>query len=212
MIKKNRLMIIISAVIILLPIVAGLILWNSLPDKMATHFDSDGNANGYSDKWFAVIGLPGIVLALHLICIFATALDPKRRNIHDKAFGIVMWVCPTVSIICSLATYSYALGWNIPFVTVIIVFMGILFAVLGNYLPKCKQNYTFGIKVPWTLSDEEVWNKTHRFAGFLWTAGGIVIVATAFLKSFVLFIGITAAIAVVPIVYSLVIYKRKKGR
>lgn len=209
MLKKYKILLIITSVIILLPAVAGLIMWNDLPDSMATHFGINGNADGYSSKAFAVIGLPLIILGLHLLCFFITRLDPKKRNIHDKAMVLVLWVCPSVSVICSLATYSHALDIPIPFVTIIIVFMGILFAVIGNYLPKCKQNYTVGIKVPWTLADEEIWNKTHRFAGFLWIIGGILILATAFLQSFVIFISITMLMVIVPFVYSIVIYKKK---
>ena len=76
-------------------------------------------------------------------------------------------------------------------------------------MPKCKQNYTMGIKLPWTLADEEVWNKTHRLAGFLWTMGGIIIVATAFLNSIVLFFSVTALLVIIPTVYAFVIYKNK---
>ena len=209
MLKKYKIILIITSVIILLPAAAGLIMWNDLPELLATHFDAKGNADGYSHKAFAVAGLPLIILGLHLLCFFITRLDPKKRNIHDKAMVLVLWVCPSVSVICSLATYSHALDIPIPFVTIIIVFMGILFAVIGNYLPKCKQNYTVGIKVPWTLADEEIWNKTHRFAGFLWIIGGILIFATAFLQSFVIFISITMLMVIVPFVYSIVIYKKK---
>ena len=207
--KKYKIILIITSIITILPIFAGLIMWNDLPESMATHFDEKGVADGYSSKAFAVIGLPLIVLGLHIVCFFATRLDPRKRNIPDKALGIVLWICPVISVICSVATYSHALNIPVPFVTIIIIFMGILFVVIGNYMPKCKLNYTFGIKTPWTLTDEEIWNKTHRFSGFVWTIGGILIIATSFLKSFIVFISVTLALAFIPIIYSLVLYGKK---
>ncbi len=208
MIKKYKIILVITAIIILLPTLAGVLLWKELPNELATHFDANGVPNGYSSKAFTVFGLPLIMIGLHFLCFFATSFDPKVKNIHDKAFGIVLWVCPVVSVVCGSAAYSEALGWNLPFVEILIVLMGILFIALGNYMPKCKQNYTFGIKLPWTIADEEVWNKTHRLAGFLWTVAGVVVLATAFLKSFVLFISITVVVVVVPSVYAFVLYRK----
>ena len=209
MIKKYRLILIITAIITLLPVVAGLFLWKELPDTLATHFGANGEPDGYSSKAFAVFGLPSIMLGMHLLCFFVTMFSPKVENIPGKAFGIVLWVCPLISVICCTASFSEALGWNLPFIEILIVFMGVLFIVLGNYMPKCKKNYVFGIRLPWTIEDEDVWNKTHRFAGFLWTVGGVVVLATAFLKSFVLFISIVLVMSVVPTVYSFVLYRKK---
>ena len=76
--------------------------------------------------------------------------------------------------------------------------IGVLFMIIGNYLPKCKQNYTMGIKLPWTLDDEENWNRTHRFAGFLWVAGGVVIAINAFLKWEWLFLVVVFAMVLIP--------------
>ena len=97
--KKHIIILIITSIIILMPMVAGLVLWNDLPELMATHFDAKGNADGYSSKSFAVFGLPLIVLGLQLIGFFATRLDPKKRNIPDKALEIVLWICPAVSVL-----------------------------------------------------------------------------------------------------------------
>ena len=71
--------------------------------------------------------------------------------------------------------------------------MGMLLVITGNYLPKSKQNYTVGIKLPWTLNSQDNWNKTHRFAGYLWMAGGAFMILTAFLK-------VNLAIAIVPVI------------
>ena len=85
---------------------------------------------------------------------------------------------------------------------------GLMFIIVGNYLPKCKQNYTIGIKIPWTLNSEENWNKTHRFAGWLWTICGILIMLTGFLGSFWVFLPIALLMVIVPVVYSYILHRK----
>lgn len=196
----------------LLPMVAGLIMWNILPEKMPTHWDSNGEINGYSSKPFAVFGIPAIMVFLHLICVLATSLDNKTKNFNTKMMGIVIWTCPAVSVLCTAAIYAAALGYDVRVEFIIPLFIGILFLVIGNFLPKCKQNHTIGIKTPWTLGSEENWNKTHRFAGFIWTVCSIIIIIGAFFKNAVVyttFIPI-AVMAIVPITYSYIYYRKYK--
>ena len=88
------------------------------------------------------------------------------------------------------------------------VFMGLLFAVIGNYMPKCKQNYTIGIKIPWTLNNEENWNKTHRFAGWLWTAGGIIMMLTGFFGGFWIFFVVMLLMVLAPVLYSYILHRK----
>jgi len=85
----------------------------------------------------------------------------------------------------------------------------VLFIVIGNYMPKCRQNYTMGIKLPWTLNDEENWNKTHRLAGKIWVAGGILIVISALLQCFWICFAVFAVMLFVPFVYSWRLYSKK---
>ena len=82
--------------------------------------------------------------------------------------------------------------------------------IIGNYLPKCKQNYTMGIKIPWTLDNEDNWNKTHRLAGFLWVIGGVLITLNAFLGNEWVFLAITLVMTLVPVGYSYLYYKNHK--
>ncbi len=211
MIKRNLPKIIISSLIILLPILAGLLLWDKLPERVPTHFGPDGTADGWSSKPFAVFFMPLFILAVHLICAFATSLDPKHKNISKKAFGLVLWICPVLCVLTSTLMYSVALGFDVNVTVVMMLFIGAIFVVIGNYLPKCRQNYTIGIKVPWTLNDEGNWNATHRFAGILWVVCGIVLMVCSFLKfAWIIFLSVTAVMVIVPIVYSYFYYKNNK--
>ena len=211
MIKQNKVKLILTSFAILIPVAIGLFLWNDLPDTIATHWGINGEADGYSSKAFAVFGLPLVLLAVHWLCVFATKLDPKHKDINPKMFSVVLWICPAISIVMNTMVYLIALGKEIKFVSGVIIFMGLLFVIIGNFLPKCRQSYTMGIKLPWTLDNEENWNKTHRMAGALWVIGGIVIIATAIFESFIIFFSIMALMMIVPTVYSYMYYKKSKN-
>ena len=208
MMKINRKTLVLTSVITLLPMLAGLILWNRLPDTIATHFGPSGQADGWSSKPFAVFFFPLFLLGVNLLCIFITSADPKRRNISGKALGLVYWIAPLMSVIISILTYTTALGMELNVNLFVMLTMGLLFIAVGNYLPKSRQNYTVGIKIPWTLNDPDNWNKTHRFAGKLWMAGGVIILLNAFLNAVWLMVAIIFIMAFAPIIYSYILYRR----
>lgn len=207
--KKNM---IASSAMILLPIIAGLILWNRLPAEIATHFNFSGEPDGYSSKVFAVFFLPLFMLAIHLLCAFVSfKLDKSNQNINTAVANLVIWLCPAMSIFVSALIYSYALGYGFNVSSSCLLFLGLEFTVIGNYLPKCRQNHTIGIKIGWTLNDEDNWNKTHRFAGKLWVILGMIVIINELLNFSKLALPITAltAMLIVPIIYSGVLHYSK---
>ena len=214
MLRKHRVLIIITSLITLLPILVGILCWNRLPDTIATHFASDGTPNGFSSKTFTVLGIPAFIFAAHILCAFCTAIDPKHKNISPKMYRLILLICPICSIVCGAAIYGYALSlsmadWlNSTFFMNLL--MGIIFFLVGNYLPKCHQNYTVGIKLPWTLADEGNWTLTHRFAGRLYAIAGILCIVNAFLRLKWVLPAVLAAILFLPAVYSLSIYLRSR--
>lgn len=210
MIKKNLPKLIITSLIILIPIVIGLILWDKLPDQVPVHWNMSGEVDDYATKTQAVFLMPLVLVAFQWICVLGTSLDPKKQNINDKMFTLVLWIIPIISLLCNSMVYATALGHKVSVEIIMPLFMGALFIIIGNYMPKCKQSYTMGIKLPWTLDDEENWNKTHRMAGFLWVIGGIIVMATAFLGAFWLFFIVLIPMVIVPTVYSYLLYKKSK--
>lgn len=208
MIKQNKRILILTSIVTLLPIFIGLLLWNQLPERIPTHWNTEGIVDGWSSKPFAIFGLTLIVFVVHWICVLATALDPKSKNISDKPLVLVLWIAPITSLITSSIVYATALGVEINMNFVMPLFMGALFILIGNYLPKCKQNYSVGIKVSWTLNSEENWNHTHRFSGVLWVIGGILIMATAFLETYMIMIGALICMTILPFVYSYLYYAK----
>lgn len=208
MIKKNLKTLIITSVIILLPILAGLLLWNQLPDPMPSHWNASGEVDDWSSKPFAILGLPLILLAAQWLCVLGTAADPKKNNHPQKILHLVLWIIPVLSVVLHTVVYLTALGYGVRMEVVMPVLIGVVFTIIGNYLPKCKQNYTIGIKIPWTLNNEENWNKTHRFAGWLWTFCGIAIMFTGFFGGFWVFLPITLLMVLVPVLYSYLLHRK----
>ncbi len=206
--KKYRGRLLLTCIITLLPMVVGLILWKRLPDTMATHWGANNEANGWSSKEEVVFGMPVILTALHLLAIGVTMVDPKKRNIGNKMFGILFWIIPIVSWFTLMSTYLVALDSKMNMGLVANILVGIVFIAVGNYLPKNKQNYTVGIKLPWTLDDEENWNKTNRLSGYLFVICGIIFIVNAFFLSILPLI-ITILAVVIPAIYSYILYKQK---
>ena len=208
--KQEKWNILLSVALTFLPSVVGLLLWNRLPEQMATHWGPTG-VDGVSGKGFAVFGMPGILAALNLVALVCTGLDSKQAEQHRKALRIVFWIMPILSLgVCGMV-YSIALGRTLDMFMLLPLVMGGLFVALGNYMPKVKQNSTLGIKISWTLHNEENWNLTHRMAGKLWVACGLGTMFSALLPlKWMLPVLLVAALvaAVVPMVYSYRIYRR----
>ena len=208
MIKKNWKVLLITSLVTLLPILVGVVLWNQLPEQMPTHWNAAGEVDGWSSKPFAVFGLPLILLAAQWLCTLGTGADPKKNNHPKKILHLVLWIIPVLSVVLHTVTYAAALGKEVRMEMVIPVLIGILFAIIGNYLPKCKQNYTIGIKIPWTLNSEENWNRTHRFAGRIWLVCGLAIMLTGFFGGFWIFLPIVLLMVAAPFTYSYVLYRK----
>ena len=203
---KNQ--IIISTMATLVPIVAGLLLWNKLPDQIATHFDSSGIADGWSGRLFTVIGLPLIMTVVHLILVVALVNDPKKNNISRKMMSVCMWIVPVISCVVMSGVLGGALGMKIDISKIIDMLLGLMFIILGNYMTKTHQNYTVGIKLPWTLNSRENWNRTHRLAGKLFILTGFVFLIDMFINTSLLVIAVALVAAFVPMIYSFVLYKK----
>lgn len=207
--KISKKIIIITSVLTILPMIFGLVRWDQLPDSMPTHFGADGTVNDWSDKHFAVFGLPLILLGVHLLCLFARKTDPKSKNYSEKMFGLMVWLIPVLSVFANGIMYTSALGNEMDISLLVMLFVAVLFIIVGNYLPKCKCNYTMGIKLPWTLADENNWNATHRLAGYVWMIGGLVLLINAFVfQTSVLFIAVVMLMLLVLPVYSYMYYCR----
>lgn len=214
MIKNHKWKVIISSVVILLPMLFGLAAWNQLPDSMVSHWGADGVADGSASKAFIVFGTPLLLLAIQWLMLLLETVLEKNNAQNRKIVGVMYGIIPALSLVVHAFIYSIALGkeWNV--FAIMPVFLGLVFMYIGNYLPKTTRNRTAGIKLHWTLGNEENWQKTHRLGGKLWFWGGLVIIASALLPikiAIALLIAMIVVSVVVPTIYSYTIYKKHKA-
>ena len=214
MIKNHKWKVIISSVVILLPMLFGLAAWNQLPDSMVSHWGADGVADGSASKVFIVFGTPLLLLAIQWLMLLLETVLEKNNAQNRKIVGVMYGIIPALSLVVHAFIYSIALGkeWNV--FAIMPVFLGLVFMYIGNYLPKTTRNRTAGIKLRWTMGNDENWQKTHRLGGKIWFWGGPVIAASALLPvkfTVAVMIAMILVSVIVPTVYSYTIYKKHKA-
>ena len=201
----------LTTVVCLLPIILSIAMYDKLPAQVPIHFNARWEADGYMPKLQAVIGLPVFMVILNFITQFMIYNDPKKANASKVIKSISIWLIPVISVILLPSTIFIGLGYEVPLKVIIPVGIGVLIIAIGNYLPKCRQNYTIGIKLPWTLSDEDNWNKTHHMAGYLWIIGGmIMVVYGCFNINLIPIVIAFLVMTIVPCIYSYVLYRKVK--
>jgi uncharacterized membrane protein len=184
--------------IIAATLVFSLIVFPSLPSEMATHWGASGEPDGYMTKWWGTFFLPTFLLGLYGMLVALPKIDPKKDN-YEKFSGTYNLIVLLFVIFLSLlhvGVLLFNLDYDINISMFVPVGVGILFTILGNYMPKFKHNYFVGIKTPWTLANEKVWAKTHRLGGKVFIVMGLFLIASAFLpakQSFVILLSSTLA-------------------
>jgi uncharacterized membrane protein len=201
--------------IALIPFAYLIYIWNRLPEKVPMHWNGAGEIDRYGDKTELVGVLFLLVGINYFVFLIIPYVDPKQKlqNMGNKLNIMRMILTLFMSALALFILYSIEQKSSNPgFVFVII---GLLFAFLGNYFKTIKPNYFIGIKTPWTLENEEVWKKTHELGGKLWFVGGLLMALTFVLPNniqFYTFMGITAVITIIPILYSYRIFNKIKNQ
>ena len=205
----------------LLPITAmivfTLIVWSRLPEQLPLHWNLQGEVDDYGPRLWGAWLLPGLALALWGIMRGLPRLDPKREN-YDKfgpTYDLVINALVTFLGVLHVVVLGAALGWPIAVQRVMPVAMGLLFIVFGNVLPRARPNWWFGIRTPWTLTNDRVWERTHRVGGYLLLGAGVACVATAFIPGAaagVVAISSIVVSAVGSIVYSYFAWKQETSK
>jgi uncharacterized membrane protein len=199
----------------LLPFVYLAYIWNELPKEVPMHWNASGEIDRWGDKselFMMLFMLTGISYFVFLIIPY---IDPKQKlqNMGNKLNNLRLILGLFMSALAIYILYSVQQKTSNP--VLIFPLIGLLFAFLGNYFKTIKPNYFIGIRTPWTLENEDVWKKTHLLGGKLWFVGGLLMAMTFVLPNkiqFYTFMGITAVISIVPIVYSYLEFKKTKNQ
>ena len=205
----------------LLAIVAAFILsavfYSQLPDPMPIHWNSAGQADNYAPRLIGAFLLPIIMIALYLLLLLIPSIDPRRKNIerfHETYVLLRNGILLFMAYIHIVVLYSVLSNQQTLVVGFIVGGQGILFMLIGNYMPRMRSNWFMGIRTPWTLSSDSVWRKTHRLGGRLFILAGLLMLLTAFLRPeltiFVIVLAVLLA-SLVPIIYSYLLYKQEQG-
>lgn len=202
---------VVTTLVCLLPLVFSALVYAELPDQVAIHFNAAGVPDNFASKAFAAFGLPLLLTLLNVVLQIALKADPKRDP-NERIYHISRWLIASLNLFLTPLTLLIALGKPIEVQRVVPMAVSILLLIIGNYLPKCKQNYTIGIKLPWTLASEYNWRKTHRFAGWLWTVVSIAFILGLLLNldAAPLFIIGIPILVIVPAIYSFILYRTEQ--
>lgn len=189
----------------------GAWLYPQLPDQLPTHWNINGDVDGWMPKQYATWLFPTINLGILVLFQILPKMDPKHKNYH--LFSQPWQVIQTILIIFFAYIYLASLYVTFkqqPITPFIFYGIGAVFIVIGNYLGKVRQNYFLGIRTPWTLNNEDNWNKTQRFGGWMFVGAGLIILASGIFKFYsvsIFFLAVMIA-ALLPMVYSYLLYKK----
>jgi uncharacterized membrane protein len=206
---------IVILMMLLIGTAAGLLLWNRLPDQMASHWDINDQVNGYLPKVWGVFLMPLIVLGMSVLFLIIPNIDPLKANIAQfrETFNLFIVLIAAFMLYIHGLTLAWSLGYtNFKMSTSMLPAMGLLFIFIGFLLRKAKRNFFIGIRTPWTLSSDTVWNKTHQLGAILFMASGVLAFLggvfggmTAFWFIFVPLIGSTIFL----LIYSYFLYQQE---
>ncbi|NLY91293.1 MAG: SdpI family protein [Firmicutes bacterium] len=164
--------------ILLLVFLISWVVYPSLPEKIATHWNVEGEVDGYSNRFTGVFFIPLLTLAFYLLFIFMPLIDPRRKNYPEfiKTYRLVKLAFVLFMTGLHLLTLAFNLGYDIDISRCVILLLGILFTLLGRGLPRIRHNYFIGIRTPWTLASPSVWTQTHQLGGKLFFWSGLAII------------------------------------
>ncbi|WP_409293754.1 SdpI family protein [Peribacillus sp. SCS-26] len=200
----------------LLIVAAVIIVWLSaypdLPAEIPTHWNSSGEVDGYSSKLSAMLTSIGMLIIIYLILQFIPRVDPKRKNyqLFSKGYKNTNIAILILFFFINMLTIGAGLGFDFDMDNLVPLSVGLLLLVIGNYMPQFKPNYFVGIKTPWTLNNEDVWKRTHRFGGRVFIAGGLLLMLSTLLPDSIEFLvlPVILLIALLPILYSYRIHRK----
>jgi len=204
---------IISFVLIAIALIVGLVLYDRLPDPMPSHWNAAGEIDGYMPKFWGIFLMPIVTVVLVPLFLIIPRIDPLKANIA-KFRGVFNWfivVFVAYMLFVYALTLAAAFGIQFNMTVMLLPVIGLLFIGAGYMMSKAKRNFFIGIRTPWTLSSETVWDETHKLGAKMFMAGGVVTILGVFLGENGIWLMMFAVLAAafVPIVYSYILWRRE---
>jgi uncharacterized membrane protein len=204
-------------IIILATIALSYWAYPQLPSQVASHWNFQGQINGWSGKNFHSFFFPGVLIFMYLLFLVLPYLDPKKARYTEfaKVYRLMRDAIMFVLLgVFAVATFQN-LNYNLNVGAIVSSLIGALMIFIGNYLGKLKRNWFIGLRTPWSLSSENVWNKTHRVGGrlfMIWGLGLIIAPWINFQIAMIIVIGGIAAIVIGINIYSFLLYRKEQKK
>lgn len=205
---------IISLLFVFSAIAVAAILYPSLPEQIPTHWNAQGEVDGYMKKTGGVIIMPAMAVFTFVIMKLIPVISPKGFRIDEfsDVFGALQVTLVGFMSIVAILVLMEARGLDVRVNEMIIAGIGLLFVIIGNYLGRVRKNFFIGIRTPWTLASDEVWNRTHRIGGRLFILSGVIIWIGAILRLPLTWtVGVAVGLVLIPVVYSYFLYRKIEG-
>ncbi|MBQ2897740.1 MAG: DUF1648 domain-containing protein [Clostridia bacterium] len=190
---------IITSIVCLLPILLGILLWTKLPDTIAIHFNIYGEPDNFAPKGFVVFGLPILMVALQAICCFINDINSYKHGDRKKFITVTKWIIPVLTVVLQIITLGYGLGWNLDIRKVVSLIVGVIFLVMGNYLPKFDYIKNYDVNT-------EKARKINRFIGYETVVMGLLFFVSVFLPpiSSIICLFLLIPYAIISVVYGII--------
>jgi uncharacterized membrane protein len=202
-------------------LIAGAVLfslgvYSRLPDQVPIHWDLSGSPNHFAGRLVGAFLMPVFMIVLLVVMQWYPSRDPRAENIAKFRGAYDTVVAATIALlgVMHVLALGSTLGWPVDMPTVGLVGLGAMFVLLGNLLPLARSNFIFGIRTPWTLSSDTVWTRSHRVGGYAMVMAGIITIAAAFLArpiGFEIAMGVLIIAAIVPVVYSYLLWSKERA-
>lgn len=212
---KSARMLIVSTVYVAIAVGVAIWLWPHMPARVPSHWGIDGHPNGYASRFRVVAMWPLLILGMALLATVLPRISPKRFEMESFAgiYAALMLVIQGTMLVLGVAAMLAGAGHAVPMATIAPLAAGVLLMVLGNYMGKLRRNFFMGVRTPWTLTSEAVWERTHRLAGRTYVLGGVAMVVLALagaLSGWAL--AAVVVVLLIPHVCSYFIYRRLEVR
>lgn len=202
--------------LILAMFVVSIVVYADLPNKIPMHWNLKGEVDNYANRFWGAFMMPIINIGVLLLMLYTPVIDPSKENYASfkSSYRIIRSGLIIFFAVLHFIILAYSLGYELDIAKIVVLIVGVLFLILGNYMPRVRHNYFLGIKTPWSLANEKVWRKTQRFGGKLFLLSGIILMISLFFTEqtrFIILLICALGSTILSTIYSYIIYRKENS-